>query len=164
MSLLCAASRTPQAPDSTLHRASHSGSPVCLPSSMVMDPQKQPMRQWRSPILGKRQTPSTAPPKEETPERPAGGQAKHRRQRKGNGGRPGHQRGRNPRYQNGAVGQAPKGGPKGQGQISKKARLLVHQQESISTLRLSTGWVWWPADADSHSDPRRRRRLGVRKW
>eukprot|EP00439_Symbiodinium_sp_Y106_P068667 s3189_g11.t1 len=106
------------------------------------------MEELFGPVLGKRPTPATLPPKEEATERPAkAGKPNAGGKGRGAGSQGQGSRGRNQRSQgSGASGQQQQGSQKGQ--ISKDTlklvtRILMHQQESISTLRLSTGWVWW---------------------
>ena len=97
------------------------------------------MEELFGPVLGKRPTPSTLPPKEEATERPAkAGKPNAGGKGRGAGSQGQGSRGRNQRSKG-------SGGASGQQQQGSQKNLegLMHQQESISTLRLSTGWVWW---------------------
>ena len=108
-----------------------------------MDPQEaeQTLQEMFGPLLGKRNTPTEDAAKTNPSERPN----KTGKQNDGGKGR-GHNRpprapfrgaGRNAQQ---SQGQSPA--------VNKEAlrlvtRALIHQQEAIDTLRLSTGWIWW---------------------
>ena len=94
------------------------------------------------PLLRKRTGPNSDSSQATQPERPT----KAGKQNDGGKGR-GHQRKGRERYGNGTRGSQQQGQGQNSG-ISKETlrlvtRALIHQQEAIDTLRLSTGWVWW---------------------
>ncbi|CAE7946932.1 unnamed protein product [Symbiodinium sp. KB8] len=100
-----------------------------------MEPQvaDQAMKEMFGPLLGKRTNPAADPEKSTAAERPKGGKGKGPNRRP-----PGRYRGGGRSFPQGDQDDG----------INREAfklvaRALVHQQEAIDTLRLSTGWVWW---------------------
>ncbi|CAE7581974.1 unnamed protein product [Symbiodinium sp. CCMP2592] len=133
--------------DNTLPLASRSGKPALLHYNMGMNPAAadSAMEELFGPVMrGKR--PTTAEPTDtaNAPERQnkaskpnSGGKGKGHRYGRGNrsGGQQGGESQGQTHQQRGQQGQ--------QETLRLVTRLLMHHQEAISTLRLSTGWVWW---------------------
>ncbi|OLP90620.1 Serine/threonine-protein kinase RIO1 [Symbiodinium microadriaticum] len=92
------------------------------------------------PLLGKRATPTTEPNQQSTAERPN----KSGKQNEGGKGKGPNKR--QPGRYRGGGRSSPQGDQDGglnRETLKLVARALVHQQEAIDTLRLSTGWIWW---------------------
>ncbi|CAE7256942.1 unnamed protein product, partial [Symbiodinium sp. KB8] len=107
-----------------------------------MEPQAadHALKEMFGPLLGKRATPTTEPNQQSTAERPN----KSGKQNEGGKGKGPNKR-QPGRYRSGGRNslQGDQDGGLNREAFKLVARALVHQQEAIDTLRLSTGWIWW---------------------
>ena len=107
-----------------------------------MEPQAadHALKEMFGPLLGKRATPTVEPDQQSTTERPnkSGKQNEGGKGKGPNKRQPGRYRGGGRSSQ-----QGDQDGGLNRETFKLVARALVHQQEAIDTLRLSTGWIWW---------------------